>query len=219
MENEETSFFSVTYFNGETELDMGIAPITPSLTFKSFQSLISQKIKISRHQFTIYLQRKDFIPSFKQNYHRHRLPVTSKFNFSSIMTESNSVFFWVVQTECRCFPKTIVKNPSCMIYRRNLEMYEEQQRNLMSMSVDSLVNNNLGFLYRELFNGASSSSHGERRRSIKNPRPCGICMISAAMGVETPPFHRCKNKASSGPTSGYTIVWTPLETEENRGWI
>lgn len=218
MENKQSSLFSVTFFNGEKELDMGIIPITPSLTFKSFQSLMSQKLQISPHQITIYFERKNFIPSFNQNHHRRRHPVTSKFDFSSIMTESNSAFFWVVQKRSRRIRRRRTKNSfpgeinvNNMILRRNLKMLEEKEKEnyLMSLSLNSNVYNDLGFLYGyrgEFYNfsddGASSSGGGS---SIENHRTCEVCFLSAT-GVETPPFHCCKNdaithffKSSAGP--------------------
>ncbi|XP_057536187.1 uncharacterized protein LOC130814153 [Amaranthus tricolor] len=133
-----------------------------------------------------------------------------------------------IETQSRRIRRRRIKNSSTVILQRNLEMLEEEENesNLMSLSLNSNVNNDLGFLYGyrvEFHNfgddGASCSSSGGGS-SIQNHRTYDVCYLSAAIGVETPPFHCCKNDTSSGPIgpneklqpSGLT-----MNTFENRG--
>lgn len=171
---EATAFFPVTFFDGEKELDMGTIPITPSLTFKSFQSILSTKLQISPHQITIYFER---FSDHYNNHHRRRHPVTSKFDFSSILPDSSSAFFWVVQKRSRRTrrrnnkPKRNLLSGNDLVLLRRRQGYDdnggaeaeyfeymnrlkmlqaverERERYLMSMSLNSNVYDDLGFYY------------------------------------------------------------------------
>ncbi|GAB4833261.1 hypothetical protein Ancab_031508 [Ancistrocladus abbreviatus] len=94
--------FPVVLFDGEREIDLGNVFVEPSMNFKSFQSLISQKIGISPHQITIWFEKKisnnsnhSAASSFKNCDYR-KIPVTNKFNFVSIISGHGNCFFLVV---------------------------------------------------------------------------------------------------------------------------
>ncbi|GMH09994.1 hypothetical protein Nepgr_011835 [Nepenthes gracilis] len=91
------AFFSVIFFDGDREIDIGNVVVQPSMQFKTFQSMISQKIGISPHQITIYFEKSSSPSSFKSY---RRIPITSKFNFASIVAERNC-FFRVVLKRSR----------------------------------------------------------------------------------------------------------------------
>uniref|UniRef100_A0A803L343 DUF7138 domain-containing protein n=1 Tax=Chenopodium quinoa TaxID=63459 RepID=A0A803L343_CHEQI len=92
------ALFPVTFFDGEREIDVGTVPITPSLTFKSFQSILSSKLQISPHQITIYFQRPNY--NDFHHHHRRRHAVTNKFDFENAMAVPDSAFY-VVQKRSR----------------------------------------------------------------------------------------------------------------------
>ncbi|GAB2229543.1 hypothetical protein Droror1_Dr00013789 [Drosera rotundifolia] len=95
--------FPVLFFDGERETEIGTVVVSASTTFKTFQSLISQKIGISPHQITIYLERNHHqINGFVSTatHHHRKIPVTNKFNFAAIAGD-NSCFFRAVLKRSR----------------------------------------------------------------------------------------------------------------------
>lgn len=189
--NNLSSYFPITFFDGERELDMGKVQITPSLTFKQFQSILSNLLHISPHQITIYFQRhnnnNDEEFHHHHNHHWRRHPVTSKFDFDSILNESqqNSSFFWVVQKRSRRTrrrkPKSLNfndnnNNGGFVLLRRNdleyanrmrmmMEVERERERYLMSMNLNSNVYDDLSYL---LCNNNNNNNGGFGRREGYN---------------------------------------------------
>lgn len=122
--NINDALFPVVFFDGEREIDLGTVLITPSMNFKGFQSVISQKIGISPHQITTY-----FTPLHQhQHYHhRRRHPVTNKFNFAAAIPESNSSFFLVVLKRSR------------RVRRRRPKPAPEEEEEVFSPEMDNFV--------------------------------------------------------------------------------
>ena len=86
--------FPVAFYDGEREINIGNVRIHPSLDYKTFQSILSQKIGISANQITIYLvegKRSKFSPEI----HR-KILITGKANFSVIAREANKECFFLV---------------------------------------------------------------------------------------------------------------------------
>ncbi|KAM7262349.1 hypothetical protein ACFE04_021426 [Oxalis oulophora] len=79
--------FAVVLYDGLTETDIGSVAIYPDITvLKSFQMILSHKIGISAHQFTVYLSFKDHKrPNTRPKFCR-RVPITAKTDFSSLLS-------------------------------------------------------------------------------------------------------------------------------------
>ncbi|KAE8680628.1 Nudix hydrolase [Hibiscus syriacus] len=83
--------FPVVFFDGECETGIGELVVHPAMDFKAFQSILSRKIGISPHQFTVYIT--------DGNNPRNRVPVTG-IDFSAVSRE-NDCFFLVVLKRSR----------------------------------------------------------------------------------------------------------------------
>lgn len=84
--------FPIVFFDGECETDIGTVLVFPSLDFKRFQSLLSRKIGISPHQFSVYLASPET---------RKRIPITGKVNFGAISREKGCFFVVVLKRSRR----------------------------------------------------------------------------------------------------------------------
>ncbi|CAL1360403.1 unnamed protein product [Linum trigynum] len=84
--------FPVVLFDGEQEINVGRVVLLPSMNFKAFQSIISDRIGLSPNQFSVHVA------------DRHRrgfqIPVTGKTNFSAI-TRNKGYFFLVLLKRSR----------------------------------------------------------------------------------------------------------------------
>uniref|UniRef100_A0A803MB65 DUF7138 domain-containing protein n=1 Tax=Chenopodium quinoa TaxID=63459 RepID=A0A803MB65_CHEQI len=181
------TLFPVTFFDGEREIDVGTVPINPSLTFKSFQSILSSKLQISPHQITIYFQRPNF--NDFHHHHRRRHAVTNKFDFESAMNESDSSFY-VVQKRSRRTRRRKPKNHPAIN-----EVEREREKYMMSMNLNSNVYEDLSFGY-----GGGGGYYGnfsdDAASSSSSSVFCDVCYNAAVRGGmmdETVPFHWCKN--------------------------
>lgn len=84
--------FPVVFFDGERESQIGSVTVYPSMEFKRFQTLLSQKIGISPHQFSVHLSSPES---------RRRIPITGKVNFGAISREKNCFFVVVLKRSRR----------------------------------------------------------------------------------------------------------------------
>ncbi|PON43331.1 hypothetical protein PanWU01x14_275290 [Parasponia andersonii] len=84
--------FPIVFFDGESETDIGSFAVSPTLDFKRFQSVLSRKIGISPHQFSVYLSSPET---------RKRIPITGKFNFGAISSEKGCFFVVVLKRSKR----------------------------------------------------------------------------------------------------------------------
>uniref|UniRef100_A0A7C9D3F9 DUF7138 domain-containing protein n=1 Tax=Opuntia streptacantha TaxID=393608 RepID=A0A7C9D3F9_OPUST len=245
MENENSNnlsagaLFAVVFFDGEREIDLGTILITPSMNFKVFQSLISQKIGISPHQITTY-----FTPfHHHHNHQQRRRPVTNKFDFAAALPESITYFFWVVlkrsrrvrrrrpKTEAAISPESdklvlLRRNPNLDYVNPNLDYMDlvreqmmERERYLMSLNLNSDVYSDLSLLYsnsRGNLNhgfgfGSDDGASSSGGGSENNNRVvfCDVCWY-ARMEGETAPFHWCKNDAVRPVTEVYRSPAGPI---------
>lgn len=85
--------FPVVFFDGECETGIGNVVIHPAMDFKAFQSILSRKIGISTHQFSVYIA--------DSNNPRNRVPITAKVNFSAISREKDCFFLVVLKRSRR----------------------------------------------------------------------------------------------------------------------
>lgn len=86
----------VVFFDGESESDIGSVFVYPSLQFKGFQSILSRKIGISPHQFSVYLAAGGggVGGDGASRHQRRKVPITAKFNFSAISSRENNSEDW-----------------------------------------------------------------------------------------------------------------------------
>ncbi|TMW91903.1 hypothetical protein EJD97_013751 [Solanum chilense] len=107
VEEGKGSVFPVIFFDGEREMNIGNIRIQPTLVFKPFQLMISERIGISPNQISIYLcDRKG-----SKLEDRRKIPVTGKANFEVISREKNC-FFLVVMKRSRKARNKKVKSSS-----------------------------------------------------------------------------------------------------------
>ncbi|KAE8689950.1 Nudix hydrolase [Hibiscus syriacus] len=85
--------FPIVFFDGECETGIGEVVVHPTMDFKAFQSILSRKIGISPHQFTVYIT--------ASNNPRNRVPVTGKVNFSAVSREKDCFFLVVLKRSRR----------------------------------------------------------------------------------------------------------------------
>ncbi|KAM3339857.1 hypothetical protein P3S68_029726 [Capsicum galapagoense] len=99
VEGGKGTVFPVIFYDGEREVNVGNIKIQPTLEFKPFQLMISQRIGVSPNQISIYLcDRRSGGGSKYED--RRRMPVTGKANFALISREK-SCFFLVVLKRSR----------------------------------------------------------------------------------------------------------------------
>lgn len=95
VEGSKGSVFPVIFFGGDREINIGNIRIQPTLVFKPFQLMLSERIGISPNQISIYLC--DCKGKFED---RRKIPITGKANFEVISREKNC-FFLVVMKRSR----------------------------------------------------------------------------------------------------------------------
>ncbi|GER29007.1 tRNA(Ile)-lysidine synthase [Striga asiatica] len=89
--------FPVVFFDGEREIEIGDVKINPTLEYKPFQHMLSQKIGISPNQMSIYLvyRGRNQRPPFSED--RRRIPITGKVNFGLICRQKDCSFLVVLK--------------------------------------------------------------------------------------------------------------------------
>ncbi|XWS59397.1 hypothetical protein CRYUN_Cryun08bG0118100 [Craigia yunnanensis] len=85
--------FPVVFFDGECETGIGDVVIHQAMDFKAFQSILSRKIGISPHQFSVYIA--------DSNNSRNRVPITGKVNFSAVSRKTDCFFLVVLKRSRR----------------------------------------------------------------------------------------------------------------------
>lgn len=114
--------FPVVFFDGERESNIGNVLVSPSLQFKSFQSIMSRKIGISPHQFSVYLAVKHRSETLR------KIPITGKFNFGTIFRDKD------------CFFLVVLKRSRRERKRRNQRASQEDKYYASSMNVVQRLN-------------------------------------------------------------------------------
>lgn len=99
MEDDGGKLFSVIFFDGEREIDVGPVTIYPSLNHKAFQSILSQKIGISPNQMSIYLadRRNPKLPYENRN----KVLITGRASFERLCRERDRVILVVLKRSRR----------------------------------------------------------------------------------------------------------------------
>ncbi|GFP86525.1 hypothetical protein PHJA_000796300 [Phtheirospermum japonicum] len=89
--------FPVVFFDGEREMNIGDVKINPTLEYKPFQLMLSQKIGISPNQISIYLVDRKRNPKAPFTEDRRRIPITGKVNFGLICRQKDCCFLVVLK--------------------------------------------------------------------------------------------------------------------------
>ncbi|PIM98634.1 hypothetical protein CDL12_28881 [Handroanthus impetiginosus] len=89
--------FPVVFFDGEREMNIGEVKIHPTLEYKPFQHMLSQKIGISPNQISIYLIFRKKNPNWPFSEDRRRIPITGKVNFALICRQKDCSFLVVLK--------------------------------------------------------------------------------------------------------------------------
>ncbi|KAL0346973.1 UNVERIFIED_CONTAM: hypothetical protein Scaly_1713300 [Sesamum calycinum] len=89
--------FPVLFFDGEREMNIGDVKINPTLEYKPFQLMLSQKIGISPNQISIYLVDRRNNPKSPFSEDRRRIPITGKVNFGLICRQKDCCFLVVLK--------------------------------------------------------------------------------------------------------------------------
>lgn len=123
--------FPIVFSDGETETDIGNVVVNDALEFKLFLSLLSNKIGISPHQFTVFLSSPDT---------RRRIPITGKVNFGAISREKNC--FFLVELKRSRREKRRSKN-SQIQHHHHQDFQENEYDNTASFGAHKPVNKSL----------------------------------------------------------------------------
>ncbi|MCI40733.1 hypothetical protein A2U01_0061966, partial [Trifolium medium] len=78
--------FPVIYCDGETETNLGILKVDPTMNIKTLLFILSEKTKISPHQFSVFLA--------DQNSDR-KIPLTAKVNLAAVCCDGAAYYFYV----------------------------------------------------------------------------------------------------------------------------
>ncbi|KAL1545646.1 hypothetical protein AAHA92_22342 [Salvia divinorum] len=89
--------FPVVFFDGEREMNIGEVRVNPTLEYKPFQHMLSQKIGISPNQISIYLVDRRKNPKSPFSEDRRRIPITGKVNFALICRQKECCFLVVLK--------------------------------------------------------------------------------------------------------------------------
>ncbi|KAG6437192.1 hypothetical protein SASPL_102103 [Salvia splendens] len=89
--------FPVVFFDGEREMNIGEVRVDPTLEYKPFQLMLSQKIGISPNQISIYLVDRRKNPKSPFSEDRRRIPITGKVNFALICRQKECCFLVVLK--------------------------------------------------------------------------------------------------------------------------
>ncbi|CAA0818786.1 Unknown protein [Striga hermonthica] len=89
--------FPVVFFDGEKEINIGDVKVDPTLEYKPFQHMLSQKIGISPNQISIYLVDRGRSRRTLFAEDRRRIPITGKVNFGLICRQKNCSFLVVLK--------------------------------------------------------------------------------------------------------------------------
>ncbi|RDX67295.1 hypothetical protein CR513_53850, partial [Mucuna pruriens] len=184
--------FAVVYFDGNREINVGTVTVDPSLNFKTLLSLISQRIGISPHQFSVYLAA---VGSDR------KIPVTAKVNLAAVRRDGAAHYFFVKRSKrakkasANGKDANLKTNPpeKVMLLRRSAgdpplrpafagpildrEEYQRRMQNLQMERESFLMNMNARF---------DGCAAGRERR----PAVCQECLKENLTGVHDG-FHLC----------------------------
>ncbi|KAK7392682.1 hypothetical protein VNO78_21126 [Psophocarpus tetragonolobus] len=81
---------AVIYADGNREINVGTVVVDPTLNFKTLLSLLSQRIGISPHQFSVYLA------AYGTD---RKIPITAKVNLGAVRRDAATHYFFVKRSK------------------------------------------------------------------------------------------------------------------------
>ncbi|KAL5067576.1 hypothetical protein RYX36_018463 [Vicia faba] len=78
--------YPVVYYDGEREFDLGILTVNPTMNIKNILSILSHKIGISPHQFSV------FIADKRTN---RKIPFTAYLNLATVSRDGGAEYIYV----------------------------------------------------------------------------------------------------------------------------
>ncbi|CAK8571320.1 unnamed protein product [Lathyrus sativus] len=91
--------FPVVYCDGVREFDLGILMVDPTMNIKSILSILSHKIGISPHQFSVFLA---------DNNTNRKIPFTAKLNLATVSCNGGAEYIYVKWSR-RCKKSAVQK--------------------------------------------------------------------------------------------------------------
>ncbi|KEH41925.1 hypothetical protein MtrunA17_Chr1g0177691 [Medicago truncatula] len=109
--------FPVVYNDGETETNLGIITVYPTMNIKTLLSKLSHKIGILPHQFSVFIA--------DQNSDR-KIPFTTKVNIPAVACEDATYAFYV--SRCGSYKKALVKKNNNLSEKKMLQCRDDGSR-------------------------------------------------------------------------------------------
>lgn len=125
-EDDSGKLFPAVFYDGEREMSIGHVEIHPSLDFKTFQSIISQRIGISHNQLSIYLVDKRKPRLAYED--RRKILITGRVSFALMAKEKN------------CFILVVLKRSRRERRRKSKQMDSNNVDNFSLYNNSQLVN-------------------------------------------------------------------------------
>ncbi|KAJ1441344.1 hypothetical protein SESBI_01486 [Sesbania bispinosa] len=91
--------FTVIYSDGDKEINLGTIVVDPSMNFRRFITLLSQRVEIPPYQLSV------FLTAAGSN---RKIPITAKVNLASIAGYGSAYYFFVEPS--RRFTKSLTNN-------------------------------------------------------------------------------------------------------------
>ncbi|TKY53156.1 hypothetical protein E2542_SST24680 [Spatholobus suberectus] len=187
---------AVVYSDGNREINVGTVAVDPSLNFKGLLALLSQRIGISPHQFSVYLAA---VGSDR------KIPVTAKVNLAAVRRDGAGHYFFVKRSKRakKASGKDAKKNPQekVMLLRRSAAgdppfragfaapildraEYERRLRNLQMERESFLMNMSVGI------DGGAVGRGGDGAAATATAAVCEECLKAKLTGIDGG-FHLC----------------------------
>ncbi|KAH7685533.1 hypothetical protein IHE45_04G045700 [Dioscorea alata] len=214
-----SAVFSVVFFDGEREVELGTIAVTPSMGFKKFQAMICQRIGVSPHQISTSLVRRKKARSSPEI--RRKEPIDESSDFTAISRERDCFVLAVLRRSRRerrgrsrrnHDPEVISAPPlERTILKRNSDPltgspasiaaaaaglglglwgYETQLMNLQKQRERYLLSTTAYHPYTMAIDARSITGATAGTAAV-----CEECEAAAAEGLAPPAFHWCVRDA------------------------
>ncbi|KAK2454655.1 hypothetical protein P8452_02041 [Trifolium repens] len=173
--------FPVIYCDGETETNLGILKVDPTMNIKSLLFILSEKTKISPHQFSVFLADQDT---------DRKIPLTAKVNFAAVCHDGAAYYFYVKRSRrSKKFPA------------KNKNLSEKRMLLRRDGDVDGIKFSGV----RQKFAVASSTvERAEMEKRVMNLRKEREAFLMS-MGVKIESFRRETLKFNGGGGGGGSV--------------
>jgi hypothetical protein len=173
--------FPVIYCDGETETNLGIIKVDPTMNIKTLLFILSEKTKISPHQFSVFLADQDT---------DRKIPLTAKVNFAAVCHDGAAYYFYVKRS------RRSKKSPA-----KNKNLSEKRMLLRRDGAVDGIKFSGV----RQKFAVASSTvERAEMEKRVMNLRKEREAFLMS-MGVKIESFRRETLKFNGGGSGGGSV--------------